>query len=118
MKKLLLAAGMMAVFTGFGQKQKQKDVDFANKYAETITAAALKEKLSIIAGAEMEGRETASPGQRKAAAYIETQFQKLGLQPGTTGGYQMQFPIYQDTLVEVSLKVNDKSYNLNNDFAL
>ncbi len=118
MKKLFLAAALLAGFTGFGQKQKQKEVDVATKYAETITPAALKEKLSIIAAPEMEGRETASAGQRRAAAYIESVFQKLRLLPGTTGGYQMQFPIYQDTLIEASLKVNDKAYALNTDFSL
>ena len=115
MKKLLLPALLMAALSAFSQKQP---VDFANKYAQTITPAALKEKLSVIAGAEMEGRETASPGQRKAAAYIENYFQKLGLLPGTTGGYQMQFPVFQDTLIEASLKANTKVYKLGEDFSI
>src|SRR4028118_1861582 len=102
MKKLLVAAFLFAAVTAFSQKQS---VDIANKYSLNITTAGLHEKLSVIAGAEMEGRETATPGQRKAAAYIENHFQKLGLSPGTTGGYQMQYPIYQDTLLEASLKV-------------
>lgn len=118
MKKLLITAALLAGLCSYGQKQKQKEIDFAGKYAETITATGLKEKLSIIAGSEMEGRETASPGQKKAAAYIENIFQKMGLQPGTAGGYQMQFPIYQDTLVEASMKVNGKASKLNEDFSL
>src|SRR4051812_5630810 len=97
MKNLLLAAFLVTAFTAFSQKQQ---VDFANRYAQNITPYGLKQKLSVIAGAEMEGRETATPGQRRAAAYIENYFQRLGLQPGTTGGYQMQFPVYQDTLIE------------------
>jgi hypothetical protein len=39
--------------------------------------------LYIIAGAEMEGRETATEGQRKAAAYIEKHFKSIGLIPNT-----------------------------------
>lgn len=115
MKILLLPAFLLAAVTAFSQKQP---VDFANKYAQNITPASLREKLSVIAGAEMEGRETATPGQRKAASYIENHFQKLGLLPGTPGGYQMQFPIYQDTLLEASLQVNGKMHKLGNTFSL
>ena len=118
MKKLLLPVILLTVVNAYSQKQKILPVDFANKYAQTITSAGLKEKLSIIAGPEMEGRETASEGQKKAAAYIEAHFQKLGLLPGTTGGYQKQFPIYQDTLIEASLKVESKSYKLDELFSL
>ena len=46
-------------------------------YAATITEADLKKHLYIIAGKEMEGRETATEGQRKAAAYIENYFKSL-----------------------------------------
>ena len=53
--------------------------DPALKYAETITQSGLKKQLTIIASAEMEGRETGTEGQRKAAAYIETQFKEMGL---------------------------------------
>ncbi|HKG67300.1 MAG TPA: M28 family peptidase [Segetibacter sp.] len=115
MKKLLVTAFLVAAVTAFSQKQP---VDFANKYAQNITTAGLQEKLSVIAGAEMEGRETATPGQRKAAAYIENHFQKLGLLPGTPRGYQMQYPVYQDTLLEASLQVNGKMHKLDNTFSL
>lgn len=115
MKKFLLPAFLLSVVTTFSQKPP---ADFANKYAQTIVPAGLRQKLSIIAGADMEGRETATPGQRRAAAFIENYFQKLGLLPGTTGGYQMQFPIYQDTLIEASLQVNGKLYKPEDNFSL
>ena len=37
-------------------------------YAKTITMGDLKKHLTIVAGPEMEGREAASEGERKAAA--------------------------------------------------
>ncbi|HEX8357314.1 MAG TPA: M28 family peptidase [Segetibacter sp.] len=119
MIKLLLPVMLLTGVHGFSQKIrfKQAPVDFPEKYAQTITPAALKDKLLVIASAEMEGRETASPGQRKAAAYIENHFQKLGLLPGTTGGFQMQFPIYQDTLTEAIFKVNNKLKKLDENFS-
>jgi len=86
-------------------------------YAATITAADLKKHLYIIAGPEMEGRLTASPGQKRAAAYIESQFRILGLEPGNNGSYQLPYPVYQDSLIKASMEVNGKSLELNKDFA-
>ncbi|GEO09316.1 M28 family peptidase [Segetibacter aerophilus] len=122
MKKLLLpvfgTALLMAGFNAIGQKGQKQPINYANNYAQTITAIELKEKLSVLASREMEGRETASPGQRKAAAYIESHFSKLGLQPGTATGFQMQYPIYQDTLLEASLKVGGKNQRVDSSFSL
>lgn len=115
MKIILLPAFLLAGFCGLAQKQQ---IDFADKYAQTITAGGLKEKLSVIAAADMEGRETATPGQKKAAAYIEATFKNLGLLPATNAGYQMQFPVYQDTLIEASLSINGKTYKIGEGFSL
>lgn len=116
MKKLFLSPLFFLIATtSFPQKQQ---IDFAAKYSQGVTPAGLREKLSVIAGAGMEGRETATPGQRRAAGYIEDRFQKLGLTPGTSGGYQMQYPVYQDTLIEASLQVNGKMHKLDSTFSL
>lgn len=87
-------------------------------FAETITAAELKEKLTIVAGDEMMGRETATDGQKKAAAFIENKFRSLGLQPGNNGSYQMKYPVYRDSLVDAAVVVNGKSFKLSEDFAI
>ena len=92
--------------------------NIASKYASVITPEALKEKLSVIAGAGMEGRETATPGQKKAAAYIEDYFKQIGLQPGTPNGYQLQYPVYQDSLINVSLSINGNAAEMYKDFTL
>ena len=68
--------------------------DVAKKYANTITDADLKKHLTIVAGAEMEGRETASPGQRKAASHIENSFKDIGLKsPSQLKNYQQTYPL-------------------------
>ena len=92
--------------------------DIASRYAATITPAELKKKLTVIAGADMEGRETATPGQKKAAAYIEAYFKKIGLQSGTASGYQLLFPVYQDSLESAVLNINGNGLQLNKDFTL
>lgn len=85
-------------------------------FAATITEADLKTHLYTVAGAEMEGRETATEGQRKAAAYIEQHFRSLGLAPGTANGYQMPFPVYRDSLIGSRMVVNGKTLQVNTDF--
>ncbi len=84
----------------------------AAKFAKTITQEDLRKQLTIIASAEMEGRETATEGQRKAAAYIESEFKRMGLKPGNGNSYQQQYPVYQDTITAAALKI----YNYNFDF--
>src|SRR4051812_11295061 len=101
MKKILVPFVLFFAVTTFAQNTKQ-----LTKIASTITPDDLKSKLSVIASAQMEGRETAMPGQKKAAAYIENFFKQLGLQPGTSSGYQLNFAVYQDSILSTSLKIN------------
>ncbi len=91
----------------------------AIKYAETITGADLKKHLSIVASAEMEGRETGTEGQRKAAAYIESQFKNIGLQsPASLNGYIQNYPLRKDTLIPKTLKIGKKKYDYGKDYIM
>jgi hypothetical protein len=94
--------------------QKAEDL---TKFGTVITQQGLKEKLSIVASAEMEGRETATPGQKKAAAYIEAQFKKMGLKPGNGDSYQQLYPVYMDAISEKKLSVNGRSFEWDKDFS-
>ena len=85
-------------------------------YATTITEADLKKHLYIVAGKEMEGRETATEGQRKAAAYIENYFRSLGLLPGNNGSYQQLFPVFQDSVTSATIVTNGNAWKLDQDF--
>src|ERR1700750_910859 len=101
MRKLILPLALLLAGTAMAQKKNN-----SAKFAEEITAKDLKAKLTIIAGAEMEGRETATPGQKRAAAFIENFFKSIGLQPGTPDGYQLKYPVYQDSLGSATLSIN------------
>ena len=91
--------------------------DNAGKFATTITVDDLRKHLTIIAGDEMEGRETGTEGQRKAAAYIENQFKLMNLQPvAALNGYQQLYPLYQDSLVSSQLLVDGKTAEFGKDF--
>ena len=85
--------------------------------ASSITKEDLKKQLTIIASAEMEGRETGTIGQRRAAAYIESQFKEIGLQtPAGQEGYQQFYPLYTDSLVSSVLSVNDQPSVFGDDY--
>lgn len=95
MKRTLLSVNILFLFTVGHAQQKH----VSEKYAEHISVSSLKKHLTVIAGAEMEGRETGTEGQRKAAAYIESQFKTIGLQPAEAlDGYQQFFPLFEDSI--------------------
>ena len=87
--------------------------DDAAKYAAGITGDNLKKHLTIIASDEMEGRETGTAGQRKAAGYIESQFKAIGLMPPKAlKGYQQYYPLYKDSMDITSCLVGINNTNL------
>lgn len=90
----------------------------ADKYANTITTDDLKNHLYKVASPAMKGRETASEGQRIAATYIEDQFKQYKLLPGWKGGYQQDFPVYRDSLVDASLNINGRDVKLYDEFSV
>ncbi|MGV3559724.1 M28 family peptidase [Larkinella arboricola] len=93
----------------------------AMDYANTIQAADLEKHLRVLAADDMQGRETGTAGQRKAADYIAKQFADEKLQPivksedGKTGYFQ-PFKLYQKTWGEFYVKAGGKTYNYPKDF--
>ena len=111
MRKFLLPVALGVCLVGAAQKKGTPAW-----YARTITAEDMQKHLYIIAGAEMEGRDTPSPGLDKAADYIEAHFKSLGLLPGNNGSYRQKYPLYRDSVTSTSLEVNGKAFELNKDF--
>jgi Zn-dependent M28 family amino/carboxypeptidase len=108
---LLLATGLS--LAAAAQKGAKPET-----FGNSITVDDLKKHLYIVAGPEMEGRETATEGQRKAAAYIENHFKSLGLLPGNNGSYQLVFPVFQDSLIHAAMEVNGQSFAPGKDFSI
>lgn len=91
--------------------------DVAKKYASTITPSDLEKHLSILASDEYEGRETAMPGQKKAAKYIENHFVTIGLKPGVSDeSYQQSFPVILRDPSKVNFNLGNQSYDFLDDF--
>lgn len=104
------------LFTGsvfFCTAQKKTDpVVFGN----SIKSENLQKHLYQIAGPAFEGRETATAGQRKAAAYIEDCFKSLGLRPGNKDSFQLAYPVFKDSFISAHIAVNGESFGINEDF--
>jgi hypothetical protein len=113
MRTLFLLLFLAAATVAMAQK-----IGDPRPFAAGITEAGLKKHLYIVASKDFEGRETGTEGQRKAAAYIESQFKSLGLLPGNKDSYQLFYPIFQDSLTNAELQVNDHPFRINEDFAV
>ena len=92
MKKIISTGLVCTLFlscTAQTLELKRTDTD-AKKYLNTIKAEEIKKHLTIIASDEMEGRETGSPGQKKAGNYIIEQYKKnnIPFPKGATNYYQ------------------------------
>jgi len=97
--KNLLTVMMIAISIA-----SKAQINDAEKFASQITVEALKSKLSILAADDMEGRETGTPGQRKAAAYIAGIFANIGLtKAATLNSYEQFFSLYQDSLIQTNI---------------
>ncbi|KFF23549.1 M28 family metallopeptidase [Chryseobacterium vrystaatense] len=70
----------------------KSDKAFLSAY-KTIKADELKKNLYVIASDEMEGRDTGSPGQKKAGEYMINYYKSLGITPPKAlGSYYQKVP--------------------------
>ena len=83
MKKLILSASIAALLVSCGTSQNapklDPNIDYAAKYAASITEKDLAKHLFIYASDEFEGRNTGEPGQKKAVAYLKNFYVEQGI---------------------------------------
>lgn len=123
-----LLAGLFLSFNtlAFAQDRLPQDrlpQDDAAKYAESITPSDLKKHLVIIASDSLEGRDTGSPGQKKAAEYVSKFYRQYGLQPiaqdpDGSKSFLQQYKLYKRSWGDVYVKAGSKQYEFNKDFYL
>lgn len=94
MIKLLIPIFSIALLVSCGtaKNSSRSDKAFLSAYKE-IKSSDLKKNLYIIASDEMEGRDTGSPGQKKAGAYMVNYYKNLGISyPKALGFYYQKVP--------------------------
>ncbi len=116
MNKYLLGGLLLTATLGHAQ-------DMATPYAESITPADLKKHLVIIASDSLEGRDTGSPGQKKAADYVAKHFKMYGLTPIATDSagaktYMQHYDLYLRSYGDVHVRADGRTFELNKDFYL
>ncbi len=65
--------------------------------AEAITDAGYRGAVKTLASDEFEGRKPGTAGEAKTLAYLEGEFRKIGLKPGTATGYREAVPLVEIT---------------------
>lgn len=105
MRKLFIPLFSLAVLVSCGTAKNAADAGgtqsssvakgdkaFLSAYKE-IKAEDLKKNLYVIASDEMEGRDTGSPGQKKAGQYMVNYYKGLGISyPKALGSYYQKVP--------------------------
>lgn len=123
MKKVFLIVMGLAMACNSSQKtvtekttETTAQVIGPKAYAETITEEDLKSHLFIYASDEFEGRETGKSGQKKAVAYLKSQYEKLGIPAAKANGdYFQKVPLELKNLPTGSITVNGKGFPLGDD---
>lgn len=85
-------------------------------YAQTITQEELKEHLYIYASDEFEGRETGTPGQKKAVAYLKAQYEALNVPAAKKDGdYFQKVPLEVAQVPTGGISINGTEYEMGED---
>ena len=75
--KNILSIIAVTLFIGCKATKTDATVDYAKKFAKTITQKELKKQLYTYASDEFEGRNTGEPGQKKAVAFLKDFYIKM-----------------------------------------
>lgn len=90
----------------YGQDRK------ARKYAKTITNEDLRSYLSVLASDSLEGRDTGSSGQKKAARFISGKFKEMGIDGpvkiNPENPYYQPYELQKGTWQDIYVRRGDK----------
>ena len=103
-----MIAGLLCL-TGTARSQSEV-------YANTIKAEDLESHLTVIASDAFEGRETGEPGAEKAAAYIASYFESLGIAPYDGETYYQDVQLLRSQIKGGKAKTGSNPLVFLNDF--
>lgn len=85
-------------------------------YAATIVAEDLENHLTVLASDAFEGRETGERGAEKAAAYIASHFNSIGIAPYDGSTYYQPVQLIRSQIIGGSADVNGEALSFLEDF--
>ncbi len=107
MKELFLSLYLLSLITGVSSGQ-----------TGFVDSKIIRKHIEILSGARMEGRQTASEGEKKAANYIQNKLMAFGIKPATSDDFRVPFPVYRDSVLQAAIAINDSSLSFNVDFGV
>ena len=113
--KIRLIAMLLTLITGCNNPQTQtkaRDIDVSTESVIKPNAEFIRRHMSYLASDELEGREAGTTGYDKAANYVATEFEKLGLQAkGDNDSYFQEVPLRRSyrNKHDLDLKVKTRS---------
>ena len=112
MKKFLLSVTASALIAGCGLTQ------FYSTPA-VIDKSQLVADINYLASDELQGRKTFSPGIEKAADYIASRFEQIGLEPlSQIGSYKQSFELFQISPESSEAVLNGKALDAGSYFVI
>ena len=124
MKKVLFLVALLMIScqaaqqTGKAEPQPKAPDYNPLPYEAVITQTELTEKLYTYASDDFEGRDTGSPGQKKAVNYLKEQYEAMGIPAAKSDGdYFQKVPLQRNSLPDASVQIDDQTYTIGEDFA-
>ncbi|WP_440959417.1 M28 family metallopeptidase [Oceanicaulis sp. LC35] len=119
MRNLLAAAASVIALTACATVPATEQVQ-TQSAAPVVAASSIEAHIRFLADDLLEGREAGERGYDIAAAYMESQFRLIGLEPGGMEGYRAPVPLQvmsanQD---EASFILNGEALNPGQDFVV
>ncbi|NNC70127.1 MAG: peptidase, partial [Flavobacteriaceae bacterium] len=124
MRKLLLSIGTVAIICACGTTKTTttkapvvKIKHEASYFSKSITADELKEALYIYASDDFQGRETGTPGQKKAVEYLKDYYISIGIPSARPdGNYFQNVPLQKQEVPDMTLKIGDNDFKMIDDY--
>jgi Zn-dependent M28 family amino/carboxypeptidase len=90
MQKYLASLCLLALLSGCSTSDRPSDTDDG---LATFSADSLKKHVAVLASDDFLGRMPFTEGETKTIAYLQQQFQALGLEPGNGDSYLQEVPM-------------------------
>lgn len=115
MQKLISIVALVLVATMALAQSKQ-----SKKFAKSINENDLYNRLAVLASDSLEGRETGTAGQKKAADYISSRFKEFGFEgpvkSNEGSNYYQKFNLYKLNDKDIYISAGDKKLEFLSDF--
>ncbi len=117
MKNWILIFAVSLANLSWGQPEVKPTIDSARFIAETISQKDLKNRLTVLASDNMEGRELGTEANRKAARYIAGELEKMGIRPyNNKNEYFQPIPFYASGWDNIKVKIDGEEFKFMKDY--